>query len=142
MSSAKKQISAGVVVLNEYREVLLAHVTGQPQWDILKGGIDEGETPEQAALREAAEESGLMFSKEDLIEIGQVSYTKKKDLHLFIVRVQKSTIDLSKLVCTTFVEAEVPFPEMDDYKWVPYEELMSHCAKSMGPLLVSLLSCH
>lgn len=30
-------------------------------WGLIKGGIDEGETPEQACVREAAEEIGVQF---------------------------------------------------------------------------------
>ena len=49
--------AAGGYVLNENGELLVFFRRGS--WDIPKGKIDPGETPEQAALREVMEETGL-----------------------------------------------------------------------------------
>jgi 8-oxo-dGTP pyrophosphatase MutT (NUDIX family) len=57
--------AAGGLVHNENNEYLLIFRKGK--WDLPKGKIDEGETPEQAALREVEEECGvrdLMIGKE------------------------------------------------------------------------------
>ena len=66
-----KRLSCGVVILNPDRELLLCHVTGQNHWDLPKGGIDVGETPMQAALRETREESGLRLEAETLLDLGR-----------------------------------------------------------------------
>ena len=49
--------AAGGVVQNPKGEVLLIHRLGS--WDLPKGKIDPGETPQQAAIREVQEETGL-----------------------------------------------------------------------------------
>jgi 8-oxo-dGTP pyrophosphatase MutT (NUDIX family) len=49
--------AAGGIVYNTRNEVLLIHRLGF--WDLPKGKIDAGESPEQAALREVREETGL-----------------------------------------------------------------------------------
>ena len=49
--------AAGGVVKNTHDEVLLIHRRGS--WDLPKGKIDKGETPEMAAVREVQEETGL-----------------------------------------------------------------------------------
>lgn len=49
--------AAGGVVQNEKKEVLLIFRRGF--WDLPKGKVDEGETLEEAALREVKEETGL-----------------------------------------------------------------------------------
>lgn len=49
--------AAGGVVINPKQEILLIHRRGY--WDLPKGKIDPGETPEEAALREVEEETGL-----------------------------------------------------------------------------------
>ena len=49
--------AAGGYVLNESSQLLVFYRRGS--WDIPKGKIDPGETPEQAALREVMEETGL-----------------------------------------------------------------------------------
>ncbi len=61
----KTQISAGGVVFRRHDdgdgrvEVALIAVGEQNRWQLPKGLIDAGETPEAAALREAREETGV-----------------------------------------------------------------------------------
>ena len=50
--------AAGGYVLNENAELLVFFRRGS--WDLPKGKIDRGETPEQAAVREVQEETGLV----------------------------------------------------------------------------------
>ncbi len=49
--------AAGGVVTNEHNEVLFIHRLGV--WDLPKGKIEDGESPETAAIREIAEECGI-----------------------------------------------------------------------------------
>ncbi len=49
--------AAGGIVYNKRHEILMIFRLGY--WDLPKGRIDEGELPEEAALREVREETGL-----------------------------------------------------------------------------------
>ena len=62
------RLAAYVVVVNEQDEILLglANVGPSPEWTLIGGGVEFGETVEQAAVREAREESGYD------IELGRV----------------------------------------------------------------------
>jgi ADP-ribose pyrophosphatase YjhB (NUDIX family) len=57
--------AAGGVVFNARQEVLL--IFRLKTWDLPKGKIDEGETPEVAAVREIQEETGL-----NVVELGDL----------------------------------------------------------------------
>ncbi len=50
--------AAGGYVQNDQSEILVFYRRGS--WDMPKGKIDPGETPEQAAIREVQEETGLI----------------------------------------------------------------------------------
>lgn len=49
-------------ILNEKNELLLVKRRDVPVWVLPGGGIDQGETPEEAAIRETYEESGLQIT--------------------------------------------------------------------------------
>ena len=53
----KKIIAAGGLVKNDKDELLVIFRRGK--WDLPKGKLDDGEKPEEAALREVKEETGL-----------------------------------------------------------------------------------
>ena len=49
--------AAGGVVFNQKKEILMIYRRGY--WDLPKGKIDKGESPEVASVREVAEETGI-----------------------------------------------------------------------------------
>jgi len=131
-----KRLSCGVIILNADRELLLCHVTGQNHWDLPKGGIDAGENPRQAALRETVEETGLRLRAQALVDLGRFRYTVKKDLHLFATHMPR--IDVSRLRCEShyldhFSGRRVP--EMDGYGWFAFARIAALCTPKMAVVL-------
>ncbi len=51
--------NVGIVIANECGQVLWARRVGQDAWQFPQGGINDGESPEQALFRELYEEVGL-----------------------------------------------------------------------------------
>ncbi len=65
------QISAGGVAYRHEKgsvEIALISVGKPARWQLPKGIIDDGETSEQAALREVREEAGIETDLEELID--------------------------------------------------------------------------
>ena len=127
-----KVTSAGILVKFGDRYVL-GHASGQKHFDIFKGRMDEGEEWIDTALRECQEESGLIFVKEDLTLLGHNTYTKNKDLVVYIARIENFILE--SLGCTTFLESGLP--EMDFFEVMDFEEMISKVGKSMSRVLSS-----
>ncbi len=71
----EKIIAAGGIVENEQGEILFIFRRGK--WDLPKGKLDEGETIEECALREVAEETGLVnIEMGELIDVTHHHYVE------------------------------------------------------------------
>ncbi len=80
--------AAGGVVVNEHGEILLIY--RREKWDLPKGKMEEGETPEYCAGREVAEETGLTdLELQKFLITTYHTYTEKgrkilKDTHWYL----------------------------------------------------------
>jgi putative (di)nucleoside polyphosphate hydrolase len=132
-------ISCGVLILNERRELFMAHVTGTSRWYIPKGLQDEGELPRDAALRKTEEETGLVLRGKSLSDMGEMAYLPRKRLHLFTLAMVASELNPHACRCTSMFrdrKTGKDLPEADRFAWIPLHEVRRHCAARMGKLLV------
>jgi len=137
---APKRLSCGVLILNKERELLLCHVTGHRHWDLPKGGIDVGESPLQAALRETQEETGLGLDADALLDLGRFDYWPRKELHLFATLMPR--LDVATLSCASHFcdpASGRSLPEMDDFGWFGFGEAPRLCSTKMAAVLVGKL---
>jgi 8-oxo-dGTP pyrophosphatase MutT (NUDIX family) len=105
----ERRKTARVLLIDPHERVLLFHdsdpgLPGSPRfWITPGGGIDAGETVEQAALREVAEETGLILEPSELL--GPIAhrtvvhgYSDKiveQDETYFVVRVDAFEVDVA-----------------------------------------------
>ena len=88
------------------------------QWGIPKGGLEEGETEIQAALRETLEETGLDLSLFNYSNKPiQIYSTKSKKYVIFYCNIPDNRIFDYKLVCESKIE-DTNKPENDGFIWV------------------------
>lgn len=74
-ASIRTQVSSGGVIFrrnNDMTEIALVAVKGGNVWCLPKGLVDRGERPEETAVREVQEETGLRGRIRD--KIGDISY--------------------------------------------------------------------
>jgi 8-oxo-dGTP pyrophosphatase MutT (NUDIX family) len=135
-----KSVSSGILVINAHSELLLCHATGTMVWDIPKGGGDPGESTLQTAIRETAEEAGLHFEPDELLDLGHFSYRPAKDLHLYAAL--RERIDTRQCRCSSHYTDlwGRRRPEMDAYEWIAFERVHRRCARRMAALLTQTLS--
>ena len=120
-----RKVSAAVII-TDGQHILLGHVTGSADWDIPKGGIDVGETPVQAAVRELREETGLRVNPTELKYLGRSAYHERKDLEMFLWRVDHMP-HAHALHCTSLFQdshSKEWLPELDDFAVVPISQAL------------------
>ncbi len=124
--------SAGGIVFNKYHQLLLIKKNGV--WDLPKGKIDPGESPEETALREVAEECGL----HSLTVVAQMPPTyhifKRKDQY-FLKKIYWFKMIYKGFAKPTPLRAE----NITEVRWVELDEL-DHIYSQMHPNLIPLIS--
>ena len=125
--------NVGIVLLNGHNEVFWGKRVGQHSWQFPQGGIQHGESPEQAMYRELHEEVGLL--PEHVQIIGRTrdwlrydvpeEYLRRQHatrVHRTAYRGQKQIWFLLRLVG---LDSDIQLrasehPEFDAWRWVPF----------------------
>jgi 8-oxo-dGTP pyrophosphatase MutT (NUDIX family) len=122
----KREISAGGVVYrrdDDRIEVVLASRRtrrGELAWGLAKGGIEDGESMEDAAVREVREETGIEAAIE--MSLGETRYFYvwedvriRKTVHFFLMRYVGGDV-------------EDRDDEMEEIRWFPLERALKRAA--------------
>jgi len=125
--------NVGIVLLNGHNEVFWGKRVGQHSWQFPQGGIQHGESPEQAMYRELHEEVGLL--PEHVQIVGRTrdwlrydvpeEYLRRQHatrVHRTAYRGQKQIWFLLRLVG---LDSDIQLrasdhPEFDAWRWVPF----------------------
>ncbi|MFI3244991.1 MAG: RNA pyrophosphohydrolase [Ferrimonas sp.] len=120
--------NVGIIICNRSGQVLWARRFGQHSWQFPQGGINEGESAEQAMFRELYEEVGL--PRESVRIIARSRSWLRYRLPKRLVRQdskpvcigQKQKWFLLQLQCdeSRINLAASGHPEFDDWRWVSY----------------------
>ena len=136
---------AAIVLSSRYPdevEFFIAQRSDVPDsWQFPQGGIDEGENPKEALLRELKEEIGT-----DEVEIiaeypDWVSYDFPKTIakKMYPYDGQRQKYFLVRLKPGARIDLETKDPEFSDYKFVPYRELFKYVTFFKRPVYKKVL---
>ncbi|MEW6285861.1 MAG: NUDIX domain-containing protein [Chloroflexota bacterium] len=118
------RIRAGIVLVEDGKVALIErHRAGLDYYVFPGGGVDEGETPEQAAVREAKEELGV-----DVVvkkKVAEIHFELSTQIYFLVERIGG---EFGTGVGEEFTDADPDNPEEGIYIpiWMPLEELRRH----------------
>ena len=120
--------NVGIIVANKHGKLLLCKRKGMNSWQFPQGGIDYGENPLKAAIRELKEEVGIASKSVKLIKYLDhwLKYdipkkSRRRKLINSNFKGQKQKWFLFKITEDVEITFENdPDNEFDDFKWVSY----------------------
>jgi len=110
-------------------------------WQFPQGGIDDGETPQDALFRELEEEIGTRDIEIVCEYPSWLSYDfpNKVSKKMYPFDGQKQKYFLVKLKPDAVINLETKEPEFIDYKYVSYENIFEHIAHMKKPIYKKVL---
>lgn len=151
MQPGQHRETARILLTNQRGEIflLLTHFDPEvglpPRWITPGGGIDDGETPIEAAVRELWEETGIAVSQEALGEkLGEISgrwdWGDGLNHHTYVDHFYKLVVDDFELDDSGWTEDERR--DVLEYRWWSIAELRA-TGEQVGPHgLAKLISNH
>jgi putative (di)nucleoside polyphosphate hydrolase len=140
--------AVGIMLLNRHGEVFVGHridMPAMPAWQMPQGGVDPGETPRQAAMRELEEEIGT--AKADILAESRVWLTYDLPVELaggiwggryrgqrqkwFVMRFTGSDGDIN---------LATEHPEFDAWQWVAPDRLPDLIVSFKRRLYIDILA--
>jgi 8-oxo-dGTP pyrophosphatase MutT (NUDIX family) len=123
----RRDISAGVIVFHRGAAgctflLVLSRLTKSPLWEFPKGGVDEGESREAAALRELFEETALSAA-----DVRLIPGFEKKEVYRFSTGTGEDRTLVHKEVTYFLAESahtrvHISTAELIEFAWVTLEE--------------------
>ncbi len=124
----KDFVRAAAVIEQEGRFLLVQEATPivYGLWNWQQGKVDEGESPEDAAVREAKEETGLDVRVVRKLGVIQNPFPNTKEIHVFLTQVVGG-------------ELKVLEGEILQAKWFTLDELEEIKDKTPGPWVLKTI---
>ena len=119
------RIRAGVVLIEENKVAFIErHRAGLHYFVFPGGGVDEGESPEQAAIREAMEELGIEVAIKQ--KVAEIQIGRKSRQVYFLV--EQTNGEFGTGAGEEYTDLDPNDPEEGIYVpvWMPIDELLLH----------------
>lgn len=137
------KISAGILFIHK-EEALLAHSTSSAwmkTWMPPKGGVEENESPSEAAVRETEEEIGIRVSPALINESFDVDYTDRsgkiyKRVVIFPVRLISKDFESNPGITKT---GDLQKEEVDQIQWMTEIEVRQRALPRYTDLIIKEL---
>jgi 8-oxo-dGTP pyrophosphatase MutT (NUDIX family) len=134
---ALKNVKGVGIVVRWKGQILLCKRTDNGLWGLPGGGIEEGEEPLDAAVRELREETGLSLDREAFVYIGvSISEPNPAKADSKVGCGVDYLVDLDWLIEPTIEIAE---REMSDYEWIDQDDILKYATDMLYPASIYTL---
>lgn len=126
-------VVAAAVVIRDGRVLLTRRAEGQHLaglWEFPGGKLEEGESPEEALVRECREECGIEVDVEEILDVTHHRYPEK-DVLLLFYRCELRAGEVRHLQVAD--HAWVPPSELPDYSLPPADARVVARVQAMAP---------
>ena len=119
-------MSSSVILQNEEAKVLILETTYKEHWEVPGGGIEENESPLEAAVRETKEELGLELKNPRLVGVDyrHTQGGKEEMLHFVFFGGVLADTEIRKI--------KLQSDELKACRFVNIEEVHSLCGSGIG----------
>lgn len=142
INNSKGMTCAVFLESKKTHKFLICRATGTKYWSMPKGlfDIEIDDFPDDAAVRELQEETGIVIDEQILTYIGTYIYTKEKDLIIYYCQIEDE-IPIESLTCeSTFTShyTKKQLPEVDKYKWTDLDNIINFINPRQCNVLLSI----
>ena len=136
-----------IVIVNSDHKILLQkeyrYVIDSYSWEVPGGGIDDGETPKQAAIREVKEESGLEIDNlEYLGEFYPLNSFNKEKITAFLGFTKSNSLSTSGLEMSESISEQRFFTFDEVLKMIDNGEITDAMTANITQIVIRKLSSH
>lgn len=127
MEQRRTKTAGGIVIGDSGTVVMVRHSVSNGAWLFPKGHVDPGESDEETARREIAEEAGLTdlellgdlgsYERFHINPDGTDDRSELKEIHMFLFAAPTGAVS-------------APGHEMDGAKWVPLSRVVEECGSA------------
>lgn len=134
------RLISSALLLTDKKRFLVCLSQKSGVYDLPKGKVEKGETPEEACVREVLEETNLDISRASLVNLGKKSYEDTKDIQLFALVVKKLP-PIERMKSREFFHTPYTSqPDMGDYRYIHFDQVQDWCEKkSISPRMARFL---
>ena len=119
---------AATLIKRDDRFLIIQEAAGQVKglWNWSQGAVEEGESPEEAAIREAKEETGLDIELERKLGVVENPFSNTSAIHIFLGRVIGGELSLQE-------------EEILEAKWLTLSEIEKMEEVLVGPWILEMV---
>lgn len=128
MDASRRFSSVALILEDESQRGLIVKASYKPYWTFPGGIIDPGETPKQAAIREAHEEVGIMVDQALLEFVAIVNRKGTRDTYQFLFKAKLPKGAAENLTLQANEIADAVFVSKEEVKQAgrPYGRVIQH----------------